>query len=509
MTPSAPPPIRPNTLGEWIRNNLFSNWFSGLLTLVIGTIALKVGTELWIWATTIARWDVLQANLPLYFAGRFPPAQYWRLWIIVSIVTLLAGVSWGQSWQKAKTEAPERSLGQFAVSPSLLLGLGIAALIALLPTSGAWSDRVVLWERIAIVFVGVFAGRGVCSTLKSFSPWSLPVLWLVSPLIVLGLGGDGGILWSLASFGVGLTWVWFRPHLPDWICPHILIGLGIGGLILVLPPVPFVYRAALGGEIALFLAGVWLGGWLAAYIGRWLPLLWFGSFWIGLWLLRGGFGLAIVATNDWSGLLLTIFLSIVSIALCFPLGVLLALGRQSDLLALRWLSTVHIEVIRGVPLISILFMGQVMVPLFLPEGIRPDRILRAIVGLTLFSAVYMAENIRGGLQSVPKGQIEAAHALGFNAPLTLAFVVLPQALKVAIPSIIGQFISLFQDTTLLSIVGLLELLGLSRSILANPQFVGRNAETYLFIAVLYWFFCYAMSLGGRQLERSLNRDHHG
>jgi general L-amino acid transport system permease protein len=152
-------------------------------------------------------------------------------------------------------------------------------------------------------------------------------------------------------------------------------------------------------------------------------------------------------------------------------------------------------------------MGQVMIPLFLPEGMRPDRILRAIVGLTLFSAVYMAENIRGGLQSIPKGQVEAAHALGLNSPLTVALIVLPQALKVSIPAIIGQFISLLQDTTLLSIVGLLELLGLSRAILANPDFVGRNGETYLFIGVLYWFLCYAMSLGGRKLEASLSREH--
>jgi len=221
----------------------------------------------------------------------------------------------------------------------------------------------------------------------------------------------------------------------------------------------------------------------------------------------GGLGLEPVSTNNWGGLLLTVFLSVVSIALCFPLGVLLALGRQSSLPAIRWICTLHIELIRGVPLISILFMGQVMIPLFLPEDMRPDRVLRAILGLTLFSAVYMAENIRGGLQAVPRGQIEAAHALGLSAPLTVAFVVLPQALKVSIPAIVGQFISLFQDTTLLSIVGLLELLGLSRSVLANPQFVGRNAEIYCFIGVLYWLFCSAMSWGSRQLEKNLNTEH--
>jgi len=510
MTTSAPPPVRPDTLGEWLRNNLFSNWFSSLLTVGISTIAVWLGSGLWTWATTIARWDVLPANLPLYFAGRFPPSGYWRLWIILSMVTLLAGVSWGQSWENARqTPKPGRSFSKWAVSPSLLVGLGVGIGVNVLPPSEEWGGRMMLLALVAIVLCGVFTGRALCPWFKNLSQWSLIGLWVIPGLVAVGLGGSIIRMSFLGSFLLGVTWVWFRPRLPHWICFTTLLGLGIGGLITVLPPVPLAYRGALTGEILVFLGGVFLGGCIARLpgnLGRWLPLLWFGSFGIGLWLLRGGFGLAIVSTNEWSGLLLTVFLSIVSISFCFPLGVLLALGRQSELLALRWLATLHIEVIRGVPLISILFMGQVMIPLFLPEGMRPDRVLRAIVGLTIFSAVYMAENIRGGLQSIPTGQIEAANALGLNAPLTLAFVVLPQALKVSIPAIIGQFISLLQDTTLLSIVGLLELLGLSRAILANPQFVGRNAETYLFIGVLYWFFCYAMSLGGRQLEKSLNQD---
>jgi general L-amino acid transport system permease protein len=173
----------------------------------------------------------------------------------------------------------------------------------------------------------------------------------------------------------------------------------------------------------------------------------------------------------------------------------------------RLFSVLYIEVIRGIPLIAILFMGQVIIPLFLPEGMRPDRVLRAIVGLTLFSSAYLAENVRGGLQSIPKGQEEAAKALGLNPPLTVSLIVLPQALKAVIPAIVGQFISLFQDTTLLSIVGLEELLGMSRSILANPNFIGRYSEVYLFVGLLYWIFCYAMSLGSRYVEKKLNTGH--
>jgi general L-amino acid transport system permease protein len=148
----------------------------------------------------------------------------------------------------------------------------------------------------------------------------------------------------------------------------------------------------------------------------------------------------------------------------------------------------------------------VLIPLFLPEGVRPDRVVRAVIGLTIFSAAYLAENVRAGLQAVPLGQTEAAQSLGLNKPLSMALIVLPQALKTAIPAIVGQFISLFQDTTLLGIVGLVELLGITNNLLANPKYLGEYAQAYVFIAVLYWVFCYAMSYGSRKIEASLNTD---
>jgi len=144
-----------------------------------------------------------------------------------------------------------------------------------------------------------------------------------------------------------------------------------------------------------------------------------------------------------------------------------------------------------------------MLPLFLPADLRLDRLLRGITGLILFSAAYMAENVRGGLQAIPRGQIEAAKALGLNTPLVLILVILPQALRAVIPAIVGQFIGLFKDTSLLSLVGLVELTGMARSILAQPQFLGRYAEVYLFIGLIYWLFCYSMSLAAKNLEKKL------
>lgn len=181
----------------------------------------------------------------------------------------------------------------------------------------------------------------------------------------------------------------------------------------------------------------------------------------------------------------------------------MALGRRSQLPIIRWLSVAYIEVIRGLPLITILFASQLLVPLALPPGVRTDRVMRAIVGFTLFSAAYLAENVRGGLQSVPRGQSEAANALGMNPLLTTSLIVLPQALKAVIPTIVGQFISLFKDTSLLAIVGLAELLGMGQAILANPQYLGRNWEIYLFIGLIYFVCCYAMSSASRRLEKQL------
>lgn len=198
--------------------------------------------------------------------------------------------------------------------------------------------------------------------------------------------------------------------------------------------------------------------------------------------------------------MLTIPVAIASIVLCFPLGVLLALERQSDLPVIRWLSIAYIELVRGVPLITIIFMAQVMLPLVLPPEMRLDRVVRAIAGFTIYSAAYLAENVRGGLQSIPRGQGEAAQALGLNSVYILWFIILPQALRTVIPSMVGQFIALFKDTSLLAIVGLTDLLGMSQSIIANPKYLGRYGEVYLFVAVIYFICCYAMSLASKQLE---------
>jgi general L-amino acid transport system permease protein len=237
---------------------------------------------------------------------------------------------------------------------------------------------------------------------------------------------------------------------------------------------------------------------------RLVPLIWPAIYLIGMLLISGGLGLAKVSPSEWGGLLLTLLAASFAILLCFPLGVLLALGRRSDLPLLRWASVIYIEFIRGAPLITLLFLGQNILGFLLPGGLAPERIWRAAWVLTFFAAAYLAEAVRSGLAAVPNGQVEAARSLGLSYPQALQQVVLPQALRVALPAMVGQFISLFQDTTLLSLIGLLELLGVARTVMANPEFLGKNAEVYLTLAVLFWCCCAALGLGSRALERRLD-----
>ena len=390
--PVLPPPATESpTPWNWARKNLFSTWYNSILTVVCLIIAFQTIKGIIVWTTTKAQWRVLEANLPLFFVGRFPSEFYWRLWIVTAIIALLAGLTWGNIQREER-----------------------------------------LWNPPLLIILAAAVVGAVISPID-----------LTSRLYLLGI-----IIAAAASYAIGRQ-----------INPKIM---------------------------------------------GWMPAIWVLSFPIILWLIQGGLGLTEVSTNDWGGLVLTLFLAVISIVLSFPLGVLLALGRQSSLPVVRLLSTLYIEIIRGLPLIGILFLGQVMLQLFLPpEYPKLDRVIRAIAGLTLFSAAYLAENVRGGLQAVPRGQIEAARSIGLNTPLLTILIVLPQALRTVIPAIGGQFIGLFMDTSLLSLFGMLELVGISRAVLANPSYIGRYAEVYLFIGIIYWIFCYSMSLASRKIERTL------
>jgi general L-amino acid transport system permease protein len=223
---------------------------------------------------------------------------------------------------------------------------------------------------------------------------------------------------------------------------------------------------------------------------------------IAFFLFHGGiFNLPVVATSNWGGLMLTLILSTVGIVAALPFGILLALGRRSDMPIVKAVCVSFIELWRGVPLITVLFMASVMLPLFLPAGVDFDKLVRALVGIAMFQSAYVAEVVRGGLQAIPKGQREAAASLGLNYPKTMALIVLPQALKMVIPGLVVTFIELFKDTTLVSIISLFDLLGIVQSALTDPSWLGFALEGYAFAGLLYWVFCFGISRYSMHLER--------
>ena len=266
--------------------------------------------------------------------------------------------------------------------------------------------------------------------------------------------------------------------------------------------VNLTYVLALGGLVPLMLPRVPGKLWLSVYMLVGFPV-------IAYFLLTGAewLGLPIVTTDLWGGLLVTLVVACVGIAASFPLGIILALARRSDLPLIKWLAIIFIEFVRGVPLVTVLFFASVMLPLFLPENVTFDKLMRALIGVALFSAAYMAEVVRGGLQAIPRGQFEAADALGMSYPQKMGFIVLPQALKLVIPGIVNSFIALFKDTSLVLIIGLFDLLGIVKQAAQSDAkwFAPQTAVTgYVFAAFVFWLFCFGMSRYSAWLETRLN-----
>ncbi|MBU1211385.1 MAG: amino acid ABC transporter permease [Alphaproteobacteria bacterium] len=269
--------------------------------------------------------------------------------------------------------------------------------------------------------------------------------------------------------------------------------------------VNLTYMLALAGLVPLMLPGVGGKLWLSIYMLVVFPV-------IAFFLLTGAewLGLENVATEMWGGLLVTLVVACVGIAASFPIGIILALARRSELPLIRWLAIGFIEFVRGVPLVTVLFFASVMLPLFLPENVTFDKLLRALIGVALFSAAYLAEVVRGGLQAIPRGQFEAADALGLSYPQKMGLIVLPQALKLVIPGIVNSFIALFKDTSLVLIIGVFDLLGIVQQGISSDAkwFSPQTAATgYVFAAFVFWMFCFGMSRYSVWLERRLDTGH--
>ncbi|GAB4429432.1 MAG: amino acid ABC transporter permease [Chloroflexi bacterium OHK40] len=369
---------------------------------------------------------------------------------------------------------------------------------------------ILIYQVVSGLAGWLFTAQGwpaVVANLKVLLAWTYPADQLWRPQLALG------VVTLLLGLSAG---VW----------RGIVLALAVGfGVVCLLLALPTFLLAPVPAQVALpawqmFLAAAALVA-VGAFVGnaggqrlRWpLVIAWVLLYPVVILIIRGfGGPLPIVDTNLWGGLMLTLLLSVSGIVLSFPLGILLALGRRSDLPVIKWFCIAYIELIRGVPLVTVLFMGSLMLPLFLPGGESIDQLVRATVAVTLFSAAYLAENVRGGLQAIPKGQTEAARALGLNVVQTTLLITLPQALRAVIPVLVGQFISLFKDTSLVVIVGLADLLGAAQGVVGQPEWLGTPGgvwrETFLFIAVIYWFFSFTMSRTSRRIEQQLNVGKH-
>jgi general L-amino acid transport system permease protein len=382
------PPRPPLTPGEWVRRNLFSSWFNGVLTIVSGALVLFFGFRLLRFVFVSADWSVLRANLRVYMVGRFPEEELWRVWAVAYLLAVLVGLSRGVLIPPLRTRR-----GRYLRIALAVLALG--ALVYLVESPLVW---LLLAIAVALYAGGVAAGRTLGRR-------------LVRPVLVA---------WLLAF-------------------PVVVLVLSFGD----------------------------------------------------------------VGASRWGGMLLNVIVAVAVIALSFPLGILLALGRRSSLPVVSWFCVGFIELIRGVPLLTLLIFGRFVLILLVPPGLTFAQVVRAIFMFTLFSSAYVAEIVRGGLQGVPEGQYEAARALGLSTTRTMALVALPQALRSTIPPMIGHFISVFKDTSLLAALSFSDLLFTARRSSQAFEFVGRQAEALLPAAFLFWVIAFSMSRWSQRVETRL------
>ncbi|ODN70323.1 amino acid ABC transporter permease [Methylobrevis pamukkalensis] len=325
-----------------------------------------------------------------------------------------------------------------------------------------------------------------------FLAWALPPIlnFLIFDAVWFGDSREAcivegaGACWAFVNAKFG-QFIYGRYPLDErWRVDLVFILFVIGLVPIAIPKVPYK-------------------GWNALYLLLVFPILAF------ILLCGGFFGLEAVETSLWGGLLVTLVVAVTGIAASLPLGVLLALGRQSKMPVIKMASVIFIEFWRGVPLITVLFMSSVMLPLFLPPGTNFDKLLRALVGVALFSSAYMAEVIRGGLQAIPKGQYEGAAAMGLGYWPSMYLIILPQALKIVIPGIVNSFIALFKDTSLVLIIGIFDLLGIVQLNFTDPNWASpvTPATGYIFTAAVFWVFCFGMSRYSLFVERRLDTGH--
>ena len=468
MLPSAAPPIRESGAIRWLRENLFAGPINTILTILGALIVWFLVATFWDWfahsvwnasslnecrAIIVATWGegargacfaVIRERWNQYLFGFYPVELYWR--------------------------------------PTMTFGLLMVALAPVLFSASLTIRRVILIITAVV-------------TLSAMVVLGAPVGWLIFAALVLGVGlfaSERNITWMLPfSLVYPLLGVWFLWGGTLWGPIFVLVGPLLGWVAWRVLSRVSPLLATVAAILVTLLFWLLLAGNAASDAEALLPL-----------------SIEAVRSDRFGGFLLSLTIGVAGIALSLPLGIVLALARQSDMFLIKSLSVIFIEFIRGVPLITLLFVASLLLNYFLPPGTSFDIILRVIIMVTIFAAAYMAEVIRGGLAALPKGQYEAADALGLDYWKAQRLIVLPQALKISIPGIVSTFIGMFKDTTLVTFVGLYDpLKSMSDAVRANIEWKGIYWEPFIFVGGIFFLICFGMSRYSMYLERRLQRDH--
>jgi general L-amino acid transport system permease protein len=500
-----PAPIPARSPFEWVKKNLFNSAMNTVITVVLAPIVLYLLFRFARFVLVTGQWDAVRSNLELFMVSQYPRDERWRLVGQLVLVAGAIGMAIGINGRRARIVAeqtgqpvPFRSWRTYLGSYwSIILFVGVM-LAAFCRTAGPF---LLVGACLAAGVVGYFLTRGVPAAL-------IPYGWTVTALVGVAsfqiLSGTGGWSWFFTTLAlIPALSALARALPPTWRLVAAGAGIAVGVATQILRWGPIGWAAAL---VALYI--VW-----SAVSGDRIDAARTGLFVVGggaAYLASDAIGHDGVDWTDWGGLHLTVVVAAAAIVLALPLGILLALGRRSKLPAIKVMSVLYIEFFRGVPLISLLLASAFFFTFFLDPGSDTElsTMTRATVAITLFSAAYVAEVVRGGLAAVSKGQVEAGQALGLSPAKLNRLIVLPQALRAVIPAMVGQFISLLKDTSLLGIIAINEFLGVRGLVHGQNEFRGvAIAEVLVFVAFGYWALTYTMSRESQRLERRLGIGH--
>lgn len=469
MLPPSPPPAREQGAIKWLRENLFSGWLNSILTILALLVLVwmvkaampwllhsvwnanslaecrQIIADRWGEGATGACWAVIRERWHQFFFGFYPQDLYWRPTMIFFLMFVaMAPVLYYDSPRAVQ----------------IIIGVASALMILALLALGAGTGAVL----VAVIFAAVLLG----------------VAYVVPHYL----------LWFTGLFPAIAFWFLWGGSI--WRPVMVLVGFALmAGLFRLLVRRLGPATSAVIAFVATVVWWLYIQGFFSTALGNVLPV-----------------SLAPVLSDQFGGFLLAFVIGVTAIIAALPLGILLALGRKSDMPLIKWLSVMDIEFIRGVPLITMLFTASLLLQYFLPPQVKFDLILRVIILVTLFSSAYIAEVVRGGLAALPRGQYEAADALGLDYWQAQRLIIMPQALKISIPGIVSSFIGLFKDTTLVAFVGLADpLSGIVKIVRADINWKGVYWEPYIFVGVIFFIFCFSMSRYSMYLERKLKRDH--